>query len=169
MKIAAIRTPAKLDAWHAPRLEPLDVVGSVAVLGLLVEDRLKAESLATAGLIPIDTSVLGACLPAIVLHGEPGHGDPAPVAAWYAPQSDYRAHCTIQKPPAEMAVTTSLLLVVADKGQEVLGGLSLLPQVEEPLLLRRFGARRLAGRQRDRRRRPAAAVRAICRAMAASP
>ena len=30
-----------------------------------------------------------------------------------------------------MAVTTSLLLVVADKGQEVLGGLSLLPQVEK--------------------------------------
>ena len=30
-----------------------------------------------------------------------------------------------------MAVTTSLLLIVADKGQEVLGGLSLLPRVEK--------------------------------------
>ena len=46
LKIAAVRTPARLDAWPAPRLEPLDVVGSVAVFGLLVEDRLKAESLA---------------------------------------------------------------------------------------------------------------------------
>ena len=46
LKIAAIRTPGQLDAWHAPRLEPLDVVGSVTVLGLLVEDRLKAQSLA---------------------------------------------------------------------------------------------------------------------------
>ena len=46
LKIAAIRTPGPLDAWRAPRLEPLDVVGGVTVLGLLVEDRLKAESLA---------------------------------------------------------------------------------------------------------------------------
>ena len=52
------------------------------------------------------------------------------MAAWYAPQRDYALTAQYKKPPAEMAVTTSLLLVVADKGQEVLGGLAFLPQVE---------------------------------------
>ncbi|MFZ1935523.1 MAG: DUF1559 domain-containing protein [Thermoguttaceae bacterium] len=130
LKVAAVHTPARLDGWSAPRLDPLDVVGSVAVVGLLVEDRLKAESLATRGLIPVDTAVLTDVLPPNLLSGEPGQAALRAVAAWYAPQSDYALTAQYKKPPAEMAVTTSLLLVVADKGQEVLGGLAFLPQVE---------------------------------------
>ena len=130
LKIAAVRTPAKLDHWTAPRLDPRDVVGSVAVVGLLVEDRLKPESLAARGLIPIDATVLNAVLPANLAGGEPGQAALRAVAAWYAPQSDYALTADYKKPPAEMAVTTSLLLIVADRGQEVLGGLSFLPQVE---------------------------------------
>jgi hypothetical protein len=130
LKIAAVRTPAQLNGWSAPRLEPLDVVGSVAVVGLLVEDGLKAESLATRGLIPVDAAVLTGVLPPNLLSGEPGQAALRAVAAWYAPQSEYALTAQYKKPPAEMAVTTSLLLVVADKGQEVLGGLAFLPQVE---------------------------------------
>ncbi len=131
LNVAAIRTPARLQDWHAPRLEPLDVVGGVAVLGLLVEDRLKAESLAATGLIPIDTSVLSQALPATALDAGPGSPALRAVAAWYAPQSEFTLAAQYQKPPPEMAVTTSLLLLLADKGQEVLGGLSLLPHVEK--------------------------------------
>ena len=101
------------------------------MFGLLVEDRLQAESLAAEGLIPIDTSVLGDVLPATLLEGGPGAPALRPVAAWYAPQNAFTLAAQYVKPPAEMAVTTSLLLVLADKGQEVLGGLSLLPQVEK--------------------------------------
>ncbi len=111
--ITAIRAPAKLEGWSAPRLVPLDVIGSVTVLGLLVDDRLKAESLSGEGLIPIDASVLGT------------------VAAWYAPRSDYALSARFVRPPAEMAATTSLLLVVSDKGLEVNGGVSLMPRVEK--------------------------------------
>ena len=115
--------PGRLEGWRAPRLEPLDVVGSVTVLGLLVEDRLKAESFQTEGLIPVDVSVLGKAW---------GNAPQLrPVAAWYAPQGDYALTARYNKPPAELAVTTSLLLVLADKGQEVLGGLALVPQVEK--------------------------------------
>ena len=46
LSIAAVKTPSQLKAWRMPRLEMLDVVGQVTVLGLLVEDQLKAESLA---------------------------------------------------------------------------------------------------------------------------
>ena len=130
LNIAAIRTPAKLEGWTAPRLEPLDVVGSAAVFGLLVEDRLKAESLATGGLIPIETTVLGNVLPAALAESGPDQMSLRAVAAWYAPQSDFSLTAQFKKPPAELAVTTSLLLVVADKGQEVFGGLAFLPQVE---------------------------------------
>ena len=126
LKIAAIRTPPKLDSWKAPRLEALDVVGSVTVFGLLVEDRLKAESLVPAGLIPIDTTVLGNVLPATV-----SESALRVQAAWYAPQADFSLAAKFQKPPAEMATTTSLLLVIADRGHEVLGGLSFLPLVEK--------------------------------------
>ncbi len=52
------------------------------------------------------------------------------MAAWYAPQSDYSLAARFIKPPAELAVTTSLLLVASDQGLEIMGGLSLLPQVE---------------------------------------
>ena len=118
--ITAIRAPAKLEGWSAPRLVPLDVIGSVTVLGLLVDDRLKAESLSGEGLIPIDASVLGAVSPPL-----------RAVAAWYAPRSDYALSARFVRPPAEMAATTSLLLVVSDKGLEVHGGVSLLPRVEK--------------------------------------
>ena len=53
------------------------------------------------------------------------------MAAWYAPQGDYALTAHYNKPPAELAVTTSLLLILADKGQELLGGLALVPQVEK--------------------------------------
>ncbi len=133
LRVGAIRTPAPLGQWQAPRLAPLDVLGSVAVVGLLVGDRLKAESLAAQGLIPIDVAALncGAAVPAA--REAAGAGEtPAPqaVAAWYAPQSDYGLAARFVKPPAELAVTTSLLLVASDQGLEIMGGLALLPQHE---------------------------------------
>ncbi len=125
--ITAIRAPAKLESWSAPRLVPLDVIGSVTVLGLLVDDRLKAESISGEGLIPIDVSVLGTDT-----LGATGKASATrAVAAWYAPRSDYALSARFVRPPAEMAATTSLLLVVSDKGLEVQGGVSLMPRVEK--------------------------------------
>ena len=123
LQIAAIRAPGGWKAGTAPRLEPLDVVGSVTVLGLLVEGRLNAESFQTEGLIPVDVSVLGKAWGSAPQF--------RPVAAWYAPQGNYALTAHYNKPPAEMAVTTNLLLILADKGQELLGGLALMPQVEK--------------------------------------
>ena len=79
----------------------------------------------------MNVTALADALPAILLEG--GASGPAlrAVAAWYAPQSDYALTAQYVKPPAEMAITTSLLLVLTDRGQEVLGGLTLLPFVEK--------------------------------------
>ena len=119
---------ASLAHWTAPRLEPLDVAGSVTVFRLALEDRLHSERIAAEGLIPIDVQLPG---PA---YGTPTGDSSTPgrlVAAWYAPQAQYSLQARFVKPPAEMAVTGSLLLVVSDKGQEMLGGLSIEPQAEK--------------------------------------
>ena len=67
LHLSASRTPPPLEKWTMPRLEPLDVVGQMAVVGLLVEDRLSAESIAATGLVGIDTSVLIQAIPPSVL------------------------------------------------------------------------------------------------------
>jgi len=120
-------------SWRFPRLEPLDVVGQVAVVGLLVEQRLEARSI-TANekeLIPIDTAVLSRALPATIFHAEPGTPPLRPVVAYYAPQGDFSLTAEFDKPEAKLAVTTNLLLILADGGQEVRGGFAVLPRQEK--------------------------------------
>ena len=62
---------AALTDWKFPRLEPLDTAGHVAVIGLLVEDRLQPEKIVAANLLPIDSAALAAAIPASVLKAEP--------------------------------------------------------------------------------------------------
>jgi len=173
LNLSAIRTPGRLDAWSLPKLEPLDVVGQVAVVGLLVDERLNAESVAFEGLVPIDTSVLSRALPETILRAEPGAPTLCPVVAYYAPRADFELSARFVKPPAETAVTAAMLLILGDKEQQVRGGLALLPDVEKlfffdfsvpagwqvtsvtgpgekPLAFERYGAKDEAGRIRVR-------------------
>ncbi|MCX5675809.1 MAG: hypothetical protein NTX87_12460, partial [Planctomycetota bacterium] len=120
-----------LAPWSFPKLEPLDVAGHVAVVGLLVEDRLKAEDVAPEGLIPIDAAVLAAALPPTVLAAEPGAVRIRPVAAYYAPQMQFGLTARFVKPPAKVLVTTNLLLVLEDGGQQVRGGFAMVPEAEK--------------------------------------
>ena len=135
LDVTAVRTAAAgADAawqdWQAPRLEPLDVVGQVAVVGLLLDDRLKVQSLEAADLIAIDTKVLDAAMPATA--GQPASGASAsrPVAAYYAPQGQFRLSGKFAERPATLAATTSLLLTLADQRQEIDGGFTLTPEGE---------------------------------------
>ena len=131
LNLSAVRTPAVLDDWTLPKLEPLEVVGQVAVVGLLVEERLKAESIAAAGLIQIDTAVLSQALPETIFKAEPGAPPLRAVVAYYAPQGDFSLKARFDKPPAEVAVTTAMLLILGQQRQEVRGGLALLPEEEK--------------------------------------
>jgi len=131
LSLSAIKTAPPLDKWSFPRLEPLDVEGQVAVVGLLVEDRLQPQSIESQGLIPIDTSVLTQALPASIFQAEPGSPRVRPVVAGYAPQSRFSLTARFSKPDPEVFVTTNLLLTLADKEQEVRGGFSLLPKSEK--------------------------------------
>ncbi len=131
LSLSALRTSPNLDAWAFPHLEPLDVAGHVAVIGLVAEDRLKAEAISPESLIPIDTSVLAQALPQTVLQAEPGAARIRPVAAYYAPQGAFGLAARFVRPPARLLVTTNLLLVLEDGGQQVRGGFSMLPEAEK--------------------------------------
>ncbi|MGO9115197.1 MAG: autotransporter-associated beta strand repeat-containing protein [Thermoguttaceae bacterium] len=127
LSVAAIKTPSQLKPWRMPRLEPLDVVGQVTVLGLLVQDQLKAESLTANDLIAVDTGVLATALPATLVRPEPGAVPLRYIAAYYAPQGRYELKADISRPPTTLAVTTNVLLNIGEKGCEVRGGFALLP------------------------------------------
>jgi hypothetical protein len=131
LNLSAIKLGAPADRWSLPRLEPLDVVGQSAVVGLLVEDRLGAEDLAPSGLLPIDLSVFNRAMPPTVLKAEPGAPTLRPIVAYYAPQAAYALSGKFPRPPAEMTVNTNLLLSLSDQGQEVRGGFLLMPAVEK--------------------------------------
>jgi len=131
LNFSAIKTAGQLKQWSFPRLQPLEVVGQATVVGLLLQQRLNAESIAAEKLIPIDTAVLGQALPESIFNAEPGTPPLRPVVAYYAPESEFSLRADFDKPAAEMAVRTSLLLTLSDKGHEVLGGLAMLPAAEK--------------------------------------
>ncbi len=146
LNIAAIKTPSADQPWTFPRswefpaLRPVaeDVVGQVAVLGLLVEEYLQADSISGKEelLIPIDVEVLSRAMPASLFETQSGHllgigPRLKAVVAYYAPQSDFTLSARIVRPEAKLAVTSNLLLVLTDQGQEVLGGLAIIPDVEK--------------------------------------
>ncbi len=131
LNLSAVRMRPDLGGWALAKLEPLDVVGHVAVVGLAVEDRLKAEAISPEGLIAIDTAVLTKALPATVLEARPGAAKIRPVVAYYAPQAAFGLTARFVKPPARLRVTTNLLAILEDGGLTVRGGFALVPEQEK--------------------------------------
>ena len=131
LELTAVRTPPRLEAWKMPRLEPLDVVGQVAVLGLLTDEQLRTEAIATESLIPIDTDLLRPALPASVFRAEPGAPSLTLVAAYYAPRPEYALSARLVRPPVETAVTTSVLLLLEESGPKVRGRFLITPETEK--------------------------------------
>ncbi len=136
--ISANRSPAAdqdwlaaLGTWQFPRLEPLDVAGQVAVVGLLVEDRLQPENIQATGLLPIDANVLVGAIPASVLNAEPGAPSVRQVVTYYAPAASYDLTARFTRPPAGLKVATNTLLVIGDRNLTLSGGFALSPTAED--------------------------------------
>ncbi|MEO8495017.1 MAG: hypothetical protein ABI614_08095, partial [Planctomycetota bacterium] len=131
LNISAINNKVEMENWKMPRLEPLDVANHVAVVGLLIEDRLAADSIATTDLITIDNDVLRQALPESVFRVEPGAPQVRPVAAFYAPQDQYQLTARFTRPPARVDARTTMLLTLGEKEQRVRGTLALIPSFEK--------------------------------------
>lgn len=136
LNISAVRTGAPPDVWSMPRLTPQDVAGHVAVVGLLVEERLRASGLTSEALIPIDTAVLTGALPPSVLLASPGAPRVRPVAAYYAPQEAFALSARFDQPPRKLLANTFLLLTLSEAEQELRGGFALTPEAEKLFALR---------------------------------
>lgn len=131
INISAIRTAAPPTPWALPTIRAIDVLGEVSVVGLLLEDRMQVQGIESTNLIPIDTAVLTQALPASVFQAEPGAPQLRPVAAYYAPQSEYRLAAGFQAPAAQLRVTTDMLLTLTEKDQQLRAGFTLLPEWEK--------------------------------------
>lgn len=131
LNLAATNSVVSMADWKMPRLEPLDVANHVAVVGVLVEERLAFESVAPDGLIPINNAVLRQALPESVFVAEPGAPQVRPIAAYYAPQADYELSARFTKPPARVDATTAMILTLGEKEQLARGTLTLLPTIEK--------------------------------------
>ena len=130
LNVTAVRAPAVFAEWTASRWEPLDVAAHVAVVGLLLEDRVDAVRLETAGLTPIDVESLQVALPASLLRPAPGMPLLRPVAAWYAAPAAYRLAGRFEKPVGKIAAKTNVLLVLDESRQEAIGGFTVVPRHE---------------------------------------
>jgi len=133
--ILASRSNPDLANWQMPAWKPLDTVGNVAVVGLLLEDRLKPNTLESQNALPIDSTVLADALPESVLKFEPGQPQIRPAVAYYSPQGVYQIAGEITKPPARLDTVTSLLMTASDEIVRVDGAIVMLSFVE-----RRFSA-----------------------------
>jgi hypothetical protein len=131
LNITATSTRSRLDEWSWPRLEAIDVAAQVAIVGLLLEEQLKAENIDHAGLIPIDNSVLASALPSSVFAAEPGAPRVRPIVAYYAPQSEFSLAARFKRPPAALNVTTNLLLTLDIQKHHVRGSFALLPESDK--------------------------------------
>ena len=137
LQITANRSPAadkdwlaSLQDWKFPQLVPLDTAGSVAVVGLLVEDRLRPEKITTTSLLPIDSQAILGAIPASVLSAEPGAPTIRQVVSYYAPAGQYDLSASFARPPAGLKVAGNSLLVIGDQGLTLQGGFALSPQAE---------------------------------------
>lgn len=130
LEISASRSPPQFEKWTLPRLIPLDVAGQVAVVALLVEDRLQAAAILPEGLMPIDAAVLAAAIPATVFKAEPGAPTLRQVVSYYAPAGEYQLSAEITRPAVENRVASSALLTISDKLQRVSGQFILAPEAE---------------------------------------
>ncbi len=140
--ISANRSPeigqdwlASLQKWKLPRLQPLDVAGEVAVVGLLVEDRLEPQELATKQLLPIDSPILTQAMPESIFRAEPGAPIVRHVATFYVPAyidaTQYDLLANFVRPESGLVVSTSLLLSLSDQEHDLRGGFIVSPLAED--------------------------------------
>jgi hypothetical protein len=126
LHISAIRSPARLEDWQFPKLAPLDVAGEWAVIGLLLENRLKPNDLKPQGLISIDAGVLAETLPNSARETQAGAPALTQAAAFYAPTGQYDLEASFLVPAAELRATTNVLLTLAEGKLLARGGFALV-------------------------------------------
>ena len=126
LHVSAARWPVPLENWRVPKLAALEVAGEATVVGILLENRLRPSDFRPDNLISIDANVLTQALPPSALEDQAGAPALTPVAAFYAPRSEYDLQARFAAPDAELRVTTNVLLTLTEEKLAVHGGFALL-------------------------------------------
>lgn len=130
LELLASRAPV-LTEWKFPQLDVVDAAGHVAVLGLLVEDRLQPQQIAATGLLPLDAVALAQALPLSVTNPEKGAPGVRQVVTYYAPSNDYALSANFVKLPAELHLVSNSLLLIGERELSFRGGFALTPTAEK--------------------------------------
>jgi hypothetical protein len=109
------------------------VAGQAAVVGLLLDSRLRPSDSQPTNLISIDAGALVKNMPAGSLGSQAGAPAVTSVAAFYAPRGDYHLQAHFASPPAELRVTTNMLLTLTESKLEARGGFALLNATDKLL------------------------------------
>ncbi len=119
------RKSTSLGNWTLPQIQPLNVASSTSVIGLVVDDRLRVADIVSEALIPIDTQVLTAALPASLFEQEPGRPKLKAVAAFYATDLEHQLHAQLSLPANRLTVAGDTQVVISDRGLSAQVGFSL--------------------------------------------
>ena len=125
LHIVAARAVDGTGDWVAPNLQPLNVAGYVAVVGVLADVNLQMEKIDALGVFPIDHEFLKNAIPNSAF-ADPFANRVSVVAAFYAPHADYSIHSRFVAPQPRLTVNSNSKLTISDRHLELQSGLSLL-------------------------------------------
>jgi hypothetical protein len=131
IKITALNSSPALDEWAFPKIEPLDVLVSTGVVGILADRRLAINSLETDGVIALDTQILEQALPESIFVVEPGAPLIRVLGTYYVPQSDYEISAEVTHPENRIHVQTTTQLSLNHSNHTVSVSFNIFPELDD--------------------------------------
>ena len=131
IKITALHSGPAIDAWEFPKIEPLDVLVSTGVVGILADRRLAINSLETDGVIALDTQILEQALPESIFVVEPGAPLIRVLGTYYVPQSDYKISAQVTHPENRIHVQTTTQLSLNKSNHTASVSFNIYPELDD--------------------------------------
>ncbi|MBT4694853.1 MAG: hypothetical protein HOB73_16075, partial [Planctomycetaceae bacterium] len=131
IKITALHSGPAIDAWDFPKIEPLDVLVSTGVVGVLADRRLAINSLETEGVIALDTQILEQALPESIFVVEPGAPLIRVLGTYYVPQSDYEISAQVTHPENRIHVQTTTQLSLNQSNHTASVSFNVFPELDD--------------------------------------
>jgi hypothetical protein len=131
IKITALHSGPAIDEWEFPKIEPLDVLVSTGVVGIIADRRLAINSLETDGVIALDTQILEQALPESIFVVEPGAPLIRVLGTYYVPQSDYKISAQVTHPENRIHVQTTTQLSLNQSNHTVSVFFNIFPELDD--------------------------------------
>ncbi|MGY8731646.1 MAG: hypothetical protein ACKVK0_05890 [Pirellulales bacterium] len=131
IKITALHSGPAIGEWEFPKIEPLDVLVSTGVVGILADRRLAINSLETDGVLALDTQILEQALPESIFVVEPGAPLIRVLGTYYVPQSDYKISAQVTHPENRIHVQTTTQLSLNQSNHTVSVSFNVFPELDD--------------------------------------